>query len=239
MGGFHGRRHRKGDPAKFIGVHVGVDRIGRSAACSPPALVNAGPPRYISRVAGQAPSSAGEVAEWLKAPHSKCGIRVTVSGVRIPPSPPHCTERTGLFPKSAIMPWPVPIACLALAQSWPVAAFSIGRAGGGVPVKAWPPNRPISGAAGPCWPHPDRAPATIPPACQVPSMQPLVIGRKAGLIDGRSVIARRYRDICSATVADQGGARINSAALGPLVATSRSISSDTSITSCDNWVMRA
>src|SRR5512137_758791 len=30
----------------------------------------------------------GEVAEWLKAPHSKCGIRATVSGVRIPPSPP-------------------------------------------------------------------------------------------------------------------------------------------------------
>ena len=30
----------------------------------------------------------GEVAERLKAPHSKCGIRVTVSGVRIPPSPP-------------------------------------------------------------------------------------------------------------------------------------------------------
>jgi hypothetical protein len=28
------------------------------------------------------------VAEWLNAPHSKCGIRVTVSGVRIPPSPP-------------------------------------------------------------------------------------------------------------------------------------------------------
>ena len=31
----------------------------------------------------------GEVAEWLKAPHSKCGIRATVSGVRIPPSPPN------------------------------------------------------------------------------------------------------------------------------------------------------
>jgi hypothetical protein len=30
----------------------------------------------------------GEVAEWLKAPHSKCGVRVTVPGVRIPPSPP-------------------------------------------------------------------------------------------------------------------------------------------------------
>src|ERR1700738_4056839 len=30
----------------------------------------------------------GEVAEWLNAPHSKCGIRASVSGVRIPPSPP-------------------------------------------------------------------------------------------------------------------------------------------------------
>jgi putative endonuclease len=33
-------------------------------------------------------ASSGEVAEWLNAPHSKCGIRATVSGVRIPPSPP-------------------------------------------------------------------------------------------------------------------------------------------------------
>src|SRR5579872_2484313 len=31
----------------------------------------------------------GEVAEWSIAPHSKCGIRATVSGVRIPPSPPY------------------------------------------------------------------------------------------------------------------------------------------------------
>ncbi len=30
----------------------------------------------------------GEVAEWLNAPHSKCGILARVSGVRIPPSPP-------------------------------------------------------------------------------------------------------------------------------------------------------
>jgi hypothetical protein len=30
----------------------------------------------------------GEVAEWSIAPHSKCGIRATVSGVQIPPSPP-------------------------------------------------------------------------------------------------------------------------------------------------------
>src|ERR1700741_137471 len=31
---------------------------------------------------------SGEVAEWLKAPHSKCGILARVSRVRIPPSPP-------------------------------------------------------------------------------------------------------------------------------------------------------
>jgi hypothetical protein len=32
----------------------------------------------------------------LKAPHSKCGIRVTVSGVRIPPSPPRTEYLTCL-----------------------------------------------------------------------------------------------------------------------------------------------
>ncbi len=31
---------------------------------------------------------SGEVAERLKAPHSKCGIGASLSGVRIPPSPP-------------------------------------------------------------------------------------------------------------------------------------------------------
>src|SRR5580698_6941798 len=36
----------------------------------------------------QGQEDAGEVAEWSNAPHSKCGIRATVSGVRIPPSPP-------------------------------------------------------------------------------------------------------------------------------------------------------
>lgn len=42
----------------------------------------------------QAPS--GEVAEWLNAPHSKCGIGASLSGVRIPPSPPcsrHSSKR--------------------------------------------------------------------------------------------------------------------------------------------------
>lgn len=31
--------------------------------------------------------STGSVAEWLKAPHSKCGIRETVSRVQISPLP--------------------------------------------------------------------------------------------------------------------------------------------------------
>ena len=39
----------------------------------------------------------GEVAEWSIAPHSKCGIRATVSGVRIPPSPPLPFEIVELF----------------------------------------------------------------------------------------------------------------------------------------------
>ena len=33
----------------------------------------------------------GEVAEWSIAPHSKCGVRASVPGVRIPPSPPDMT----------------------------------------------------------------------------------------------------------------------------------------------------
>lgn len=36
----------------------------------------------------RAPRASGEVAEWSIAPHSKCGVRATVPGVRIPPSPP-------------------------------------------------------------------------------------------------------------------------------------------------------
>ena len=45
--------------------------------------------RWLQRCAHR-PSQRGpgEVAEWLIAPHSKCGILARVSGVRIPPSPP-------------------------------------------------------------------------------------------------------------------------------------------------------
>ena len=45
---------------------------------------------------GRRGSKAGEVVEWLKAPHSKCGIRATVSWVRIPPSPPKSSLPIGL-----------------------------------------------------------------------------------------------------------------------------------------------
>lgn len=34
------------------------------------------------------PVLCGEVAEWLKVPHSKCGVLARVPWVRIPPSPP-------------------------------------------------------------------------------------------------------------------------------------------------------
>src|SRR6185312_3644871 len=42
----------------------------------------------------------GEVAERLKAPHSKCGVRATVPWVRIPPSPPftqNCATTRSFF----------------------------------------------------------------------------------------------------------------------------------------------
>src|SRR5207247_7734060 len=56
-------------------------------------LVSPRPLRYINpapRVFFAKPRARprGEVAERSNAPHSKCGIRATVSGVRIPPSPP-------------------------------------------------------------------------------------------------------------------------------------------------------
>lgn len=69
----------------------------------------------------------GEVAEWLKAPHSKCGIRATVSGVRIPPSPPFaqkfaelrlvtrfCVLTTQSDGSAIQFPWKIsaPVACL-------------------------------------------------------------------------------------------------------------------------------
>src|ERR1700689_3345960 len=39
----------------------------------------------------------GEVAEWSIAPHSKCGVRASAPGVRIPPSPPASLEVIDIF----------------------------------------------------------------------------------------------------------------------------------------------
>ena len=89
-----------------ICVDVGLDRVrdrvtrrralfarsqDRLGALNSAALVSPERRRYIVRRDAQAVCPPGEVAEWLKAPHSKCGIRATVSGVRIPPSPPSCS----------------------------------------------------------------------------------------------------------------------------------------------------
>src|ERR1035441_290571 len=60
----------------------------------------------------QAVFGSGEVAERLNAPHSKCGIRATVSGVRIPPSPPVSLNAKSLKNRGSGLPeqaagWPV------------------------------------------------------------------------------------------------------------------------------------
>jgi hypothetical protein len=55
-----------------------------------PARLSARPPSCYARgsTGRQRPPTSGEVAEWSNAPHSKCGMGASPSGVRIPPSPP-------------------------------------------------------------------------------------------------------------------------------------------------------
>ncbi len=85
-----GRRRRapEGACARRRGLPWGRARQG-SAGGRMPRGRNAGTPRTVwteGTVSLIAPR--GKVAEWSIAPHSKCGIRATVSGVRIPPFPP-------------------------------------------------------------------------------------------------------------------------------------------------------
>lgn len=77
----------------FPRVRAGKGQAGRNrqrifalpALSGPPSSpINA--PTTGAQLLALAPS--GEVAEWLNAPHSKCGIGASLSGVRIPPSPP-------------------------------------------------------------------------------------------------------------------------------------------------------
>lgn len=52
------------------------------------------------------PVESGEVAEWLKALDSKSSIRESVSGVRIPPSPPYrASKRSEQAIWRAPKPW--------------------------------------------------------------------------------------------------------------------------------------
>lgn len=63
--------------------------VSRALSGPPSSPINA--PNHRGRSPSMAPS--GEVAEWLNAPHSKCGIGASLSGVRIPPSPPPSSPR--------------------------------------------------------------------------------------------------------------------------------------------------
>ena len=45
----------------------------------------------------------GEVAEWSNAPHSKCGIGASLSGVRIPPSPPSILDSAEVLQNQAFL----------------------------------------------------------------------------------------------------------------------------------------
>src|SRR6478672_6021479 len=63
----------------------GREILDLRALSGPPSSPRTRPDRRRCESSAMAP---GEVAEWLNAPHSKCGIGASLSGVRIPPSPP-------------------------------------------------------------------------------------------------------------------------------------------------------
>jgi hypothetical protein len=75
-------------------VKRAATNVGKFAAWPCDMRLRRGMPAAMYRaLSGPAPdgTTRGEVAEWSKAPHSKCGIRASVSWVRIPPSPPDST----------------------------------------------------------------------------------------------------------------------------------------------------
>src|SRR5690606_39629109 len=91
-------RHR-GTRVNIVRASVGPDfqALGppgeATAAIAPKPLVSPRGNRYVCARAEWPTTPRGEVAEWLNAPHSKCGLLARVSGVRIPPFPDvtHCS----------------------------------------------------------------------------------------------------------------------------------------------------
>ena len=80
--GFHGEPRCRFDFAFDPAAMYQCARSSREpVSTSPENALNAAP---------SARAAPGEVAEWSNAPHSKCGIGASLSGVRIPPSPPFC-----------------------------------------------------------------------------------------------------------------------------------------------------
>lgn len=79
--GFHGEPRCRFDFAFDPAAMYQCARSSREpVSTSPENTLNATP---------SARAAPGEVAEWSNAPHSKCGIGASLSGVRIPPSPPY------------------------------------------------------------------------------------------------------------------------------------------------------
>src|SRR3984885_16052622 len=66
-----------------IGWAPAMGNFPGRALSGPPSSPRTRPDRRRATV-----MAPGEVAEWSNAPHSKCGIGASLSGVRIPPSPP-------------------------------------------------------------------------------------------------------------------------------------------------------
>ena len=89
--GFHGERRCRFDFAFDPAAMYQCARSSREpVSTSPENALNATP---------SARAAPGEVAEWSNAPHSKCGIGASLSGVRIPPSPPVFKSYPPLSPR--------------------------------------------------------------------------------------------------------------------------------------------
>ena len=89
---------------KALGGVRWLSRLLRREAALPAVPAHAKRPATPRRAFQCVTAGPGEVAEWSIAPHSKCGVRASVPGVRIPPSPPEPLGTEGNFwPKTLKM----------------------------------------------------------------------------------------------------------------------------------------